>query len=798
MPLPLPNLDTRRWADLVEEGRALIPRYAPRWTDHNIHDPGITLLELLAWLVEQDIYRVNRIPERHRRKFLALVGIQPQPPRPAQVALTFALTGGGPQTLPAGLTAATSHGLRFRTLAELPVLPLTVQAVQVFDGQTFTDQTRLWRDGLPFPLFGPNPAATNDPATQPALYLGLAPLAENFPHGERMTMWFWLGNGRSAASEHQRVAAERQAQQEHCQPLRPQTTCIPAPPSAAAWCPSAVEPAPETAETAEPATLPHHAAHMVWEYFDGAAWQPLEPDAELIDTTRGFSLDGPVHVALPAAMTAAPLGGVSAACYYLRCRLAAGRPDSAPQLADLALNTVLAAQSSPVRSALTIAPGVTPPPGQAPIAGQIQRLQMTLNDAGQITDLAVDPAGPELFILDYQPATATDAGLLTVTLQVVGRGTGLPGQVVTLPGAPLADGQISLWTAAAVGLEPWQLRPDLDASRRIDADFTLDSTAGRVWFGDGEHGRVAPLSTFILASYDVTAAANGNASAAAAWTLAGADDALNRALLGGDLTPLADVLTITNRRPAANGADAEALNHAAGRAAAAVWAHERLVELCPTGTCATLDQVEKTAVLALPAPQRAVTLLDYERLALDVPGTQVQRARAWGGLDAQFACFQAPGTVTVVVVPGLPLRRPEPTTGLRQTIFAYLNRRRIVGTRLVVVAPDYLEVTVRAAVRARAGADLARVQTQIRQALDAFLDPLVGGPTGRGWPFGRDVYRAEILQVIDQVVGVDHVLNLELIPDEGEAQCGNLCLGPTTLTTPGAHVLQVVGGQREV
>jgi hypothetical protein len=60
MPLPPLDLDTRTYADLVEEARSLIPRYAPQWTDYNASDPGITLLELFAWLVEQDIYRVNR------------------------------------------------------------------------------------------------------------------------------------------------------------------------------------------------------------------------------------------------------------------------------------------------------------------------------------------------------------------------------------------------------------------------------------------------------------------------------------------------------------------------------------------------------------------------------------------------------------------------------------------------------------------------------------------------------------------------------------------------------------------
>ena len=82
MSLPLPQLDDRRWADLMAEAQALIPRYAPSWTDHNVHDPGITFLELFTWLTEMDIYRLNQIPERHLRKFLALIGFSPQPPQP--------------------------------------------------------------------------------------------------------------------------------------------------------------------------------------------------------------------------------------------------------------------------------------------------------------------------------------------------------------------------------------------------------------------------------------------------------------------------------------------------------------------------------------------------------------------------------------------------------------------------------------------------------------------------------------------------------------------------------------------
>src|SRR5947209_7774028 len=101
--VPLPNLDDRRWADLVDEGRSLIPIYSPSWTDHNAHDPAIMLMELLAWIAETDIYRVDRIPDSHIRAFLAMVGITLQSPVAARTPVVFALKNGstGAVSLPA-------------------------------------------------------------------------------------------------------------------------------------------------------------------------------------------------------------------------------------------------------------------------------------------------------------------------------------------------------------------------------------------------------------------------------------------------------------------------------------------------------------------------------------------------------------------------------------------------------------------------------------------------------------------------------------------------------------------------
>jgi hypothetical protein len=73
MSLKLPDLDDRRYEDLVEEARASIPHLHPGWTDHNASDPGITLVELFAWLVEMVLYRINRVTPQTYDVFLKLL-----------------------------------------------------------------------------------------------------------------------------------------------------------------------------------------------------------------------------------------------------------------------------------------------------------------------------------------------------------------------------------------------------------------------------------------------------------------------------------------------------------------------------------------------------------------------------------------------------------------------------------------------------------------------------------------------------------------------------------------------------
>ncbi|MFB2835652.1 putative baseplate assembly protein [Floridanema evergladense] len=90
--LPKSNLDDRTFNDLVEECILRIPRYCPEWTNHNPGDPGITLIELFAWLTDQMFMRFNQVPRRNYVAFLELLGIRLLPPAPAWCELTFYLS----------------------------------------------------------------------------------------------------------------------------------------------------------------------------------------------------------------------------------------------------------------------------------------------------------------------------------------------------------------------------------------------------------------------------------------------------------------------------------------------------------------------------------------------------------------------------------------------------------------------------------------------------------------------------------------------------------------------------------
>jgi baseplate J-like protein len=150
--LVAPDLDDRKWKDLVENARALIPTYAPQWTDHNPSDVGMTLIELFAYLVEGLTYRLNRVPDKNYIQFLNLLGITRDPATPARAFLTFTAAPGGPVPVPAKTQAQTravetDPPIVFETDEDLTVLPTNLKVALTItkpSGNKYTNVSNLF------------------------------------------------------------------------------------------------------------------------------------------------------------------------------------------------------------------------------------------------------------------------------------------------------------------------------------------------------------------------------------------------------------------------------------------------------------------------------------------------------------------------------------------------------------------------------------------------------------------------------------------------------------------------------
>ncbi|MDZ4763511.1 MAG: putative baseplate assembly protein [Chloroflexota bacterium] len=175
MGLETPRLDDRTFNDLVDEARARIPLYAPEWTDHNMSDPGITLIELFAWMTDIVLYRLNRVPDKHFVKFMELIGIRLEEAEPARTSLTFWLSAPQltPLVIPNGTQAATARtendtAIVFTTDGELtiqiPQLGSVMTAVGEDDKRAFNrfDAESVRTGFETIVAFNSNPPANND------------------------------------------------------------------------------------------------------------------------------------------------------------------------------------------------------------------------------------------------------------------------------------------------------------------------------------------------------------------------------------------------------------------------------------------------------------------------------------------------------------------------------------------------------------------------------------------------------------------------------------------------------------
>lgn len=133
MSLPVPNLDDRKFQDIVDEAKRLIPTYCPEWTNHNVSDPGVALIELFAWMSEMIIFRLNQTPDKLYSQFLNLLGVRPFSARAATTDLTFWLSSTTEDrvVVPAGTEVGTDtigEAEVFTTVRDLVIVQPTFSA----------------------------------------------------------------------------------------------------------------------------------------------------------------------------------------------------------------------------------------------------------------------------------------------------------------------------------------------------------------------------------------------------------------------------------------------------------------------------------------------------------------------------------------------------------------------------------------------------------------------------------------------------------------------------------------------
>lgn len=185
MALPVPNLDDRRFQDLVDDAKRLVQLRCPEWTDHNVSDPGVTLIETFAFMTDQLLYRLNQVPDRVYLKFLDLIGLRMLPPTPARVPVTFWLSAPATTelTIPVGTRVGTprtdaSESTVFATGNDLSIVPCSLQRIRstapAGDAAVHADDAHTVDSTDVLALGGSFAAFSDPPRLDDSLLLGLS------------------------------------------------------------------------------------------------------------------------------------------------------------------------------------------------------------------------------------------------------------------------------------------------------------------------------------------------------------------------------------------------------------------------------------------------------------------------------------------------------------------------------------------------------------------------------------------------------------------------------------------------
>lgn len=653
MPIPTPILDDRSYQQLRDELVRRIRIYTPEWTDHNPSDPGITLIELFAFLGENLLFRFNQIPESTHLAFLRLLQIPMRPAGAARALLEMTTK------IPEGVLVspgaeAKAGGVSFEVETEVRVWPLSLQAVSREKSRPPETPEEV--------EFAGRAMNTVEPGVEPIWYrtqlLPTDPTDPDVPldFSKAVDGILWIAVVRTKETRPELLGEAIVSVGIHIDESVTGMADVEA-------CPG------------DGVKAASHA--VVWQVstgkLDKTTGAPIYETLTVIsDTTRGLAQNGVIQIRLPRRTTdfgLFPLGDPDQA----------GTGDLPPEIEDEQISK-----------------------------GLLFWLRAFRRDKG---------ARPLERVLWLGANAAEVIQTRKAHVEYLGTGTGQPNQRFPLVHKPIVEGSVRLQVEDEDGWRDWQNVESLHASTQDDRHYIVDHEAGEVRFGDVIRGFVPQLGQRIrVTEYRWGGGPDGNVGARA----------INK------LPSVSDVKAAGNPLPARGGAAAETVANALNRIPGELRRRDR-----------------------------AVTVTDFQELALATPGAEVGRAECLPLFHPPTKNPKAAGVVSVIVWPTVDRKNPNapmPDRTLISAVCQWLDARRLVTTELHVIPPTYRKVAVAVGVKVKPGYPTEGVLGWVKLVIRQYLAPLPPfGPEGRGWPLGRRVHGPELMAAALQVEGVEYL-----------------------------------------
>lgn len=739
--LPLPNLDDKTFDELVEYAKKIIPGLAPDWTDFNLHDPGITFIELFAWLTEIQIYYLNKVRDESYLKFFKLIGLTPNPSVCSKAVVYFSFKNDSyydAVVLPSGTKLYTSSGdstLTFETINAITINPLTIERVISFDFDNYAVNNSKANAQHDMNYYAFSKYAKADCS----LWIGFdKPLKEYLEDDFKGPDWMEITFNIYDEYPVQKIS------------VPDIDLCNFEPP-----------------------------VKLLWQYYGEKGWTPLQIT---FDHTLSLTQSGRLGLKIPDDMKDMPYIPSDDSFYWIRATIIIpGKYELSPQINSIVINATTSIQKDTIAETHIISSdsgqktfvyySYLAVKGVNTVQQQIHSDNPVWRDVtDNLEDICVlekDERSQSITITLKKDVCIRLISFLPEHLNrlFTGSSNGFPNQTHKTGFVDIVPDSLTLQVGEmnTEGLQwfDWKMVDNFDSSSYSDKHYTLDPENGIITFGNGINGVIPPSSAVEKKNIRIVSCCLGGGS--------------NGNVAKGSINKFADnglntLLEVKNPSAALGGSPREDIDKTRAR---------------------VFEDMKKLT--------RAVTSSDYEALAYSTPGLRVAKAKALPlyspGIE-NYPRNTSPACVSVVVLPYSEESKPTPGAAFLKMVYSHLDKFRLITTKLYVLPPEFadINVTVKAKLKPGFSTEKDTVSEKVLQTLTRFLNPINGGDDNKGWEFGKTVFRWKIYRLIQDITEINYIEEL-YINTNGKGTSydadNNILIPPNGMVCPGRNNITI-------